>query len=302
MELRHLRYLVALANEGQFTRAAQRLHVAQPALSQQIARLEQELGVTLVDRTTRRVTLTAAGRRLVAHARDILAQADLARAEISDIAGLRTGEVVIGVTFTMGALDLPAILAAFHATHAAIDLILREDLSVALIDAVRRDELDVAFVSTIADGLESRVLASEDLVIALPPDHRLAGRHRLPIAALRDSTFVGFRPGATLRRQIDDAAQAAGYAPTIAFETNDLFRMRSLVSVGLGVALLPRSDAERPGPAVRVIELADEPLRHTTHIVWRAGKRHAPATRAFIDAATAARPVSSPPAGQADTV
>src|SRR4051812_34310169 len=115
MELRQLRYLVALADERHFTRAAQRMHVAQPALSQQIRRLEDELGLVLVHRTTRQVALTDAGELLVARARRALAELDAARAELADLAGVRSGRVVIGAMQSLGGYDLSALLADFHA-------------------------------------------------------------------------------------------------------------------------------------------------------------------------------------------
>ena len=120
MELRQLRYLVALDDERHFTRAAARLHIAQPALSQQIRRLEDEVGVALVDRTTRHVALTPAGELLVGQrARRALAEVDAAAAELSELAGVRTGRVVIGAMRSTGRFDLSALFAAFHARHPA---------------------------------------------------------------------------------------------------------------------------------------------------------------------------------------
>ena len=122
MELRQLRYLVTLADERHFTRAAALLHIAQPALSQQIRRLEDELGIALVDRTTRHVSLTAAGERLVARARRALAEVEAATAELSELSGIRTGRVVIGAMRSTGPFDLSALLAAFHALHPGVEL------------------------------------------------------------------------------------------------------------------------------------------------------------------------------------
>src|ERR687888_104336 len=117
MDLRQLRYLVALAEEGHFTRAAARMHIAQPALSQQIRRLEDELGLALVDRTTRRVALTDAGALLVDRARRALGEVDAARAELADLAGVRAGRLVIGAMQSLGPFDLSILLAIFHARH-----------------------------------------------------------------------------------------------------------------------------------------------------------------------------------------
>src|SRR5688572_23970928 len=127
MELRQLRYLVTLADERHFTRAAALLHIAQPALSQQIRRLEDELGIALVDRTTRHVALTAAGERLVARARRVLAEVEAATAELSELSGIRTGRVVIGAMRSTGPFDLSALLAAFHARHPGVELLVHEE-------------------------------------------------------------------------------------------------------------------------------------------------------------------------------
>ena len=127
MELRQLRYIVALAEERSFTRAAGKVLVAQPALSQQIAKLEAELGLPLVDRTTHRVAMTEAGDRLVEHARRVLKQVEVAREDLADLAGLRTGHLTIGASRTVGALDLSALLAEFYRRYPAVDLAVRED-------------------------------------------------------------------------------------------------------------------------------------------------------------------------------
>ena len=287
MELRQLRYLVVLAEERQFTRAAHRLQIAQPGLSQQIAKLEADLGVMLVDRTTRRIALTEAGDRLVTHARRIIAAVDGARAEMDDIAGLRTGRVLIGASPTMGPVDLSGLMARFHQSFPGVEMILREDASLALVEALRAHEIDIAFVSVNVSDLMIDELASEQLVIVVQPGHHLAGRGPLAIKELRGQPMVGFHPGATIRSQLEKAAARAGFLPRVVFETNDVMRTRSLVNAGLAAALLPRSEAERSGPAIEIVEIAGQELPYTMHVAMRAQRRHPPAAVALREIAVA---------------
>jgi DNA-binding transcriptional LysR family regulator len=287
MDLRQLRYLVALSEERSFTRAAARVLVAQPALSQQIAKLEAELGVTLADRTTRRVGMTEAGDRLVDHARRILRQVDVAAEDLAAMAGVRAGRLTIGASRTVGSLDLSSLLAEFYGRYPAVDLAVREDLSVTLAAGLRADELDLAFITRPPapddDGLDMRVVSSEPLVGIVAPGHRLARRKRLRVPLLEAEPIVTFPEGATIRWRLENAAARAGYTPRVAFETNEVGRMRALAAAGLAVAVLPRSDAELPGPPIAAVPFAEPEFRHTVYLVSRAGRHHSPAAQAFID-------------------
>jgi LysR family transcriptional activator of glutamate synthase operon len=293
MELRQLRYLVALADERHFTRAAARERIAQPALSQQIRKLEHEVGLPLFDRTTRHVSLTEAGALLTVRARRVLAELDDASAELQQLTGLMGGEVTIGLTQTPGPLDLLGLLTEFHARHPAVKLTVREDLSTTLADALRADALELAFLSIVDDvdrrGLETRPLASEPLVAVLPAGHRLASRRRLRLEELRDEEFVAFPPGATIRDAVHRVAADAGFAPRIAFETRDVARTRAIVAAGLGVAVLPRSDALASGPPVVPVALHRPTLTHDITLCWREGRRHPPAARALLEQALGGR-------------
>jgi DNA-binding transcriptional LysR family regulator len=289
MELRQLRYLVALADERHFTRAAARERIAQPALSQQIRKLELEVGVALFDRTTRHVSLTEAGALLAARGRRVLAELDDASAELQQLTGLMGGEVTIGLTQTPGPLDVVAVLSEFHARHPAVKLTVREALSTALADELRADTLELGFLSIVhaADrhGLETRPLASEPLVAIVAHAHRLAARKRLRVHDLREEELVAFPPGATIRDAVHRAAGDAGFAPRIAFETSDVSRTRAIVAAGLAVAVLPRSHAVGPGPPVAAIPLHRPTLTHDISLCWREGRRHPPAARALLEQA-----------------
>ncbi|MDO8186051.1 LysR substrate-binding domain-containing protein [Conexibacter sp. JD483] len=290
MELRQLRYLVALADERHFTRAALRCHVAQPALSQQIGKLEGELGVALVERTTRRVALTGAGEALVARARRVLAELDAADAELQQLTGLLAGRLTIGITQTPGPFDLLPLLRRFHRSHPGVELAVREGLSTDLADELRAGALDVALLSRLPAAGRERLtlqpLASEPLVAVLPPAHRLAGRRRIDLGELRAEPFVVFHDGATIREAVAAAALAAGFAPRVAFEIQEVGRTRAVVSAGLGVAVLPRSDATAPGPRVAVAELRPR-LRHEIALATRADGAHTPAAQALLALAAA---------------
>jgi LysR family transcriptional regulator, transcription activator of glutamate synthase operon len=209
MELRQLRYLVALAGERNFTRAADTEHVAQPALSQQIRRLEEELGLALVERTTRRVALTEAGELLVVRARRVLAELEAADTELQALRGLTTGHVSIGAMHTMGPIDLSLVLALFHQLHPDVDLTVREQSSEEMAEMLRVDELDLAFLSVTerieSHGLGLQQLVSEELVVLLPLDHRLAGRRQVRMAELAQERFISFRQGARLRELLEGA-------------------------------------------------------------------------------------------------
>jgi len=286
MELRQLRYLVALADECHFTRAAAREHVAQPALSQQIRRLEAELGLALVQRTTRRVSMTEAGEALVARARRALAELDAAREELDGFTGVQAGHVSIGALHTMGPVDLGSLLAAFHELHPAVDLTVREQSSDELAAMLRDDEIDLAFLSVTerihSHGLTLLPLITEELVAVLPPTHRLAGRRRVRLAELAQDAFISFREGARLRELLVTAGATVGFEPRIAFESNESRNIRSLVARGLGVAIVPRSDADEPGPAIAVAALVEPSLTRDVTLASRSQRRHSPAAEAFL--------------------
>ena len=287
MDLRQLRYLVALSEERNFTRAAEREHIAQPALSQQIRRLEEEVGVALVERTTRRVAITDAGVQLVARARRMLAELDAARVELEEVRGLRTGHVTVGTMHTMGPVDVSLALAMFHERHPAVELTVREQSSEELAEMLRDDELDLAFLS-VTERIESHELGlhqlvSEELILILPPTHPLSKRRRVRMRELVGEQFISFREGARLRELLATAGHHAGFEPTVKLESNESERIRRLVSRGMGVAILPRSDADRSGAEVAVARLIEPSLTRDITLAWREGRRHPPAVAEFLE-------------------
>ena len=286
MELSQLRYLVALSEELHFTRAANREHIAQPALSQQIRRLEGEVGLALVERTTRRVAMTEAGNVLVARARRVLAELEAADAELGALRGVQAGRVLVGSLHTMGPVDLALVLAEFRRRHPGVELTVRENSSEELAEMLRVDELDLAFLSVTerieSHGIGLHQLVSEELMVVLAPDHRLAGRARVRMAELAEEEFISFRTGARLRELLVAAGRQAGFEPRVTLESNESRRIRRLVSRGMGVAILPRSDAVEPGAEVAVAALTEPALDRDITLAWREGRRHPPAVAEFI--------------------
>ena len=298
MELRQLRYLVALADERHFTRAATREHIAQPALSQQIKRLEAEVGLALVERTTRHVALTDAGASLVARSRRILAELDAARAELEALRGVETGHVTVGAMHTMGPIDVSLALAIFQRRHPRVELTVREQSSEELAEMLRVDELDLAFLS-VTERIESHelglhMLVSEELAAVLPRDHKLGRRRRLRLAELAGESFISFREGARLRELLESAGREAGFEPRVTLESNESQRIRRLVARGMGVAILPLSDATAPGADVAVVALTEPALSRDITLAWREGRRLAPAAAEFLELA---RSTFTDPAG-----
>ncbi len=289
MDLRQLRYLVALAEERHFTRAAAREHIAQPALSQQIRRLEDEVGLALVERTTRHVSITRAGQLLVARARRILAELDAAQSELQGVRGLQTGHVSVGALHTMGPVDVSLALAIFHERHPGVELTVREMSSEELAEMLRVDELDLAFLSVTerieSHGLGLHQLVSEELVVILPLGHPLAERRRVRMAELSGEQFISYREGSRLRELLHSAGLQAGFEPQIKLESNESQRIRRLVARRMGVAILPRSDAVSPGAEAAVVKLVNPSLSRDITLAWREERRLPPAAAEFLELA-----------------
>jgi LysR family transcriptional regulator, transcription activator of glutamate synthase operon len=289
MELRQLAYFAAVARHRHFTRAAAELHVAQPALSQQIKRLENELGVPLLDRTSRRVALTAAGETLLERAQRALAEVEAAREELARLRGLEQGRVTMGSMQSLGPIDLPALIADFHERHPGIDVVLRESTTARMLRDVAADELDLAFVTRrpeMDERLGFEPVFRERLVVIAAPDSRWASRRRVALTELAGEPFVFFAMGTGLRTAVEDAAAAAGIELHAAFETNELTRVRAFAARGLGVSVVPASTAHAPGPDVAVLSLRPAMTREVG-LVWRRERRLAPAPAAFLEFARA---------------
>lgn len=284
MNLKQLEFAVALAEEGNFTRAADRCHVVQSALSHQIAALEQELGTPLFERLPRQVRATAAGEAMLVHARQALASLRHLRADVAAVSGEVRGLLAIGQISSLTGIDVVAMLAAFQQVHPQVEFQLRVDKSEDLIAQVQSRDLDVALVglspSAGLDGVCHQMLQEEDLVAVLAPSHRLARRKQLPLTELQDEALVDFPRGTGARRQTDDAFAAAGLPHTVRFEVNLMELVERFVRHGLAVGIVPALIAEGFEGAVR-IPLQPTPTRRV-HLVWQ--RLPTPAARAFVEA------------------
>jgi LysR family transcriptional regulator, transcription activator of glutamate synthase operon len=291
MELRHLRYFIAVAHKKHFTQAAEELNLAQPALSQQIQQLERELEIALLERTSRRVRLTAAGEAFLARAERILAEVERAQQEMQEFAGLARGRVVIGALQSLDAFHFSALLARFHALHPGIEIVLREEAAEVLLELLLASHLDLSLLQITEDTLAEKLttsplatekLLTEEIVLVVAPNHPLAHAKHIAVEELRNEPFVSFKTGSGLRNILLQHSLAAGFTPRILFESGDLGTVRSLVAEGLGIAILPRSVAEAPGREIAPISFHPHPLVRTILLAWHTHVYHTPATGAFL--------------------
>jgi DNA-binding transcriptional LysR family regulator len=283
MELRQLEHFVAVAEEGQFTRAACRCHISQSALSTSIRSLERELESALFLRTTRKVELTGAGRVLLDEARQTLAAATSARDSVQAVQGLLRGSLAVGSPATPGLIDQAALFARFRDLHPAVDIRYVRDNSTALIPAVAASRLDVALVALpprLPEPLLAIPLITQPIVLVCGLDHPLANRKRVTAKSLADQDFVGPLPGTTGLEAMDRAFAGIGKRRRVSFEVNDISAILDFVAHGLGVAFVPESPAASQ-PDVRAIRLVDPTMTWTFAAI--AHRYHAtPAARAFI--------------------
>lgn len=278
MELRHLRYFVAVAEALNFTRAAERLHIGQPPLSMQIRDLETEIGAALFVRTRRKVELTEAGRRFLEHARAILERAERAAAEARRAALGEVGELRVGITSSLPYTDmLPELLSAFGRRHPQVRLLLRELFTTAQFDALAEDELDVGLVrvdaSAAPSGIAIREIGRDPLRLVVNAAHRLATRDSVGFAELADEPFITFPPGTGtgLPDRLRALAGAAGFEPRIVQTAREATTQIGLVAAGLGLALLPAPLACVRIPRVRYLPLTDADADFPLAVAWRDG-------------------------------
>lgn len=244
MELRQLEYLVAVAEEGSFTRAADRVHITQSGISAQIRELERDLGARLIDRSTRRVVLTAAGAAALQHARSTLSSASAVRQAVDDVTGVVRGRVVVGMVSGCAITPLFEALSTFHRAHPGIEIALVEDESDRLVDAVRAGAVDLALIGT-ADspppGLQALTILSEPVVAAVPVGHPLAAGRPIRLADLSSLPLICLPRGTGIRTVFDRACTTAGVRVDIALQASAPAAVADLAERGLGVAILSES-------------------------------------------------------------
>jgi LysR family transcriptional regulator, transcription activator of glutamate synthase operon len=279
MELRQLRYLDAVARRRSFTQAALDLHVAQSALSQQVGRLERELGVELLRRTTRRVEVTEAGELVLARARRALTDVDGVRADLDALQGLVRGTLRLGGVPPVGPVHPAALIADFSRAHPGVAITVREDVAFTLLGALRDGDLDLvlALVDVEAlDGLDGARLRDEELVLIAPLDHPLARAKRVRVENLAGEALVAYGAGSALR----DALAALVPDGRVVAEANELETVRELTARGLGVTLMPRAVVASHADRLAIRRLSP-PHFLPVSLVWRAGERPTPAAQAF---------------------
>ena len=283
MDLRQLEYVVAVAEQGNFTRAAAELHVAQPALSVAVRRLETELGVRLFHRTSRRVSLTDAGEVLVARAHRIVGDTNELWTIMRAFAGGSQGRLRVSAWYHMEP-RLGAFLKELLAEVPLVDITIAELAPADALEAIRRGDLDLALVDgwdeVQNDAVEHVVVRSEPYVLVTPPNHPYAGRPSVRLADVMPEPFVVARRGTPLRRIYDQAFPAGQEGPPMVIETNELASTVAFVSVGLGCAILLESVVQPIGMPVGVVPISDVP-NAVLAVIWAFGPHNPVVERAI---------------------
>lgn len=282
MELRQLRYFIALAQHLHFGHAARSLHISQPSLSQQIKALEDKLGVQLFERSRRRVVLTSDGETLLSYARQLVALADDAQKELTERGGTHIGRVRLGTTPTLGGHLLPAVVHSFFEKHPGVELTIVEDGSDELARSLADGRLDLALLIddvNLGDN-EFEPLLKERIVVAVPMGHWVAARGDIRLIDLRRERFILCREGYHLRSLTLDACAAAGFSPLVAVSGTDVDTALRFVQAGLGITLVPEI-AVRSIDGVVALPIASPRLFRTVGIAWNPNRYLTRAAAAF---------------------
>jgi len=294
MEFRQLHYVVQIAAEKNFSRAADKLHIAQPSLSQQLSKLEKEIGVLLFRRTTNNVELTHAGAVFVDKAQGILDAVEQLRQEMDDLAHMRKGRLVVGSLPITGSHVLPVVLPVFQQRYPEIEIVLVEDSSSRLEQLTASGQTDLSLLSLPLDepSLEWTPLIEEEICLAVPPQHRLAAGAApdegsgagVRIADLAAEPFIVLKKGQGFRQIATDLCAQGGFVPRIVFESANIETVQSLVAAGMGIAFVPKMVARgmRSEFAPVYLPLAEPRPSRTLVIASRRGRYLSKAADAFI--------------------
>lgn len=283
MELRQLEYFVAVAEEQNFTRASERVHISQSGVSAQIRQLERELGAELFDRSARTATLTVAGKAALEHARAALAAAGAVGQAVDEVTHLIRGRLTVGMVTGCTVTPLFDALAAFHRAHPGVEISLLEDNSDRLVEGVRAGTVDLALVGTATatpEGLEVMTVVSERLVAAVPGEHALANQRSVTLRDLGGYPIVCMPPGTGLRTVLDQACAAQRLRPAIAFQASAAAAIADLAARGLGVAVLSSSMAAHHRDRLVALTIDDVETPALLALVWRSTR--SPAARELL--------------------
>jgi LysR family transcriptional regulator, hydrogen peroxide-inducible genes activator len=283
MELHQLRYFCAVAETGSFSRAAEQSHISQPSLSQQILKLEGELGARLFDRLGRSVRLTDLGKTLLPRARAVLRELEAAKGEVIERKDFIGGSVTVGVIPTIAPYFLPPVLTSFAKKFPQARLTVVEEITPILLDRLRAGTIDVALLALPVRGHEfdTLPLLTEPLFAALPRKHPLAQRSTLSLRDLRKEPFLLLRDGHCFRDTVVGACERARLKPQIVFESGQFSSLLSLVGTGMGVSIVPEM-AVKENSSCRYIRLADAEATRTIGAVVLRGRSLSRAHKGFL--------------------
>jgi DNA-binding transcriptional LysR family regulator len=285
MNLNHLAIFHAVAQAGGMTRGAERLDISQPAVSKQVRQLERNLGVHLFDRIGRRVHLSQAGEVLNDYARQLFALAHEAETAMADLRAAGRGKLAIGASTTIGAYLLPCVLAEFWRRHPHIELLVRIENTQQVHRRLAGHELDVGLTEGLVEGegLEAEVFHRDELVMIAAPDHRLAGRRRVSLSAVRDEPFILREPGSGTRAVEERALERLKLPVRAAMALGSTEAIKRVVAEGVGLAVMSRLAvaAECAAGALVVLKVAGLRIDRPLHLVRRKGRRDGPAVKAF---------------------
>lgn len=283
MHLRHLTAFVAVAESLNFSRAAEELHVAQPAVSQQIRALETELGVTLFDRIGKRVSLTDAGRALLPYARQILSMVEAAENEVRERSQLKRGKAILGAPPTVSTHVLPARLMQFRQVWPGLEVTLREAGTETLLSQIEEGKVDLAIIAAeiTPETVESTPFLTETYILAVSDRHPFLGkRQTVKLADLSAEPFILFPEGYKLREVTLSACRRAGFEPKVALDGGAMQSALEFVGAGLGVALVPEL-ALTESHNIHAVRISDQVLKRDLSLVWLKGRSLSPAARAL---------------------
>lgn len=283
MELHQLRYFCAVAETGSFSRAAEQSHVSQPSLSQQILKLEDELGARLFDRLGRSVRLTELGKTFLPRARAVLRELEAAKGDVVEGKEFIGGPVTVGVIPTVAPYFLPPRLTAFSRKFPQVRLTVVEEITPVLLDRLRAGTIDVAVLALPLRGheLEAVPLLTERLFAALPKKHKFNSRAALSLKDLRAEPFLLLRDGHCFRDTAVAACDRARLHPQIVFESGQFSSLLSMVGAGMGVSIVPEMAIEKKSDC-RYVRIADEQAVRTIGAVVLRGRSLTRAHRAFL--------------------